>query len=462
VPAPGSTYVWKVDGINLNVLLSKAVLAELRAMLEGAAMPDPPEIGGILLGRVEGDGAGRRTFVDAFEPCERGRLERQRARRRRDGLVAVGLWRSHFRRGLYLDQRDFRLFRHLFHNPSSIFLLVRRDGGDQARGAVFVWEDDDVRRHASYLEFPLEALPLAGEIRQAKAPNAAYFGIRRTRFLQWNQVAARYKKADEGVRRGPGGPPHGWLKPAVLATLGLALPAASFYIGREMGLNRYRDAAVARATPAAPAPPPDVRPAPFPASPEVAPAEQPAIADSLDRVGSTPAVRTPRPLKIPLPAATATAPLAEPTLPDPPRVTPRPSLAPLPKVVAAAPAAPALYAKGVTAYVRPAPSSGIRHALHKIFAGSPSAAGFVPASPVDHPLPALPREEIPEGDSSVELLARIDRSGAVAHVKFADGNSDLTEPSASALSQWRFEPARQNGAPVDSDLLVRFEFRKKP
>jgi len=81
---------------------------------------------------------------------------------------------------------------------------------------------------------------------------------------------------------------------------------------------------------------------------------------------------------------------------------------------------------------------------------------------VDHPLPALPREEIPEGDSSVELLARIDRSGAVAHVKFADGNSDLTEPSASALSQWRFEPARQNGAPVDSDLLVRFEFRKKP
>jgi len=54
------------------------------------------------------------------------------------------------------------------------------------------------------------------------AYNATYFGILhklwggppgprgspRTRFLQWNQVAARYKKADEGVRRGPGGPPH--------------------------------------------------------------------------------------------------------------------------------------------------------------------------------------------------------------------------------------------------------------
>jgi len=48
--------------------------------------------------------------------------------------------------------------------------------------------------------------------------NATYFGILHklwggppgprgspwTRFFQWNQVSARYKKADEGVRRGPG------------------------------------------------------------------------------------------------------------------------------------------------------------------------------------------------------------------------------------------------------------------
>lgn len=86
----------------------------------------------------------------------------------------------------------------------------------------------------------------------------------------------------------------------------------------------------------------------------------------------------------------------------------------------------------------------------------------MPANPVAHPLPAVPEDEIPASETSVELLARIDRSGTVAHVRFSDGNSQLTDASASALTQWRFEPARQNGEPVDSDLLVRFEFRKKP
>jgi hypothetical protein len=136
-------------------------------------------------------------------------------------------------------------------------------------------------------------------------------------------------------------------------------------------------------------------------------------------------------------------------------------------MVAAAPAAPALYAKGVTAFIKPAPRSGIRQAIGKIpvlrgIASPHRAEGFIPANPVAHPLPAVPEGEIAANQTSVELLARIDRSGAVAHVKFSDGNSQLTDASASALTQWRFEPARQNGEPVESDLLVRFEFRKKP
>ena len=57
-----------MDGIALSVVLAKAVLGELRGMLEAAATPDPPETGGILLGRTEADGSGLRTFVDAFEP----------------------------------------------------------------------------------------------------------------------------------------------------------------------------------------------------------------------------------------------------------------------------------------------------------------------------------------------------------------------------------------------------------
>jgi len=441
-----------VDGIDVSVVLAKAVLAQLRGLLEGATTPDPLEIGGILLGRTEADGAGFRTFVDAFEPflledrygpnytlsgLDSRRLERRRSalssRRRSGGLVPVGLWRSHCRRGFYLDQRDFELFQRLFRHPASIFLLVRRDEPGAARGAVFVWENDDIRRHSSYLEFPLEAFPVAA--------------------------------LPEPVLRAPG--PPAWLRPAAMAMLSLALPLAAFYVGRAVALSRYRGAAVARANPAPPAPtpppsaaPPDTRPAPPPPAAEEAPPDHPSLSDSRDRSAATPAARIPRRLEIPLP--TRTAPPAAPSLPDPPPAAQKPSISSLPAIVAAAPAAPALHAEGVTAYIKPAPSSGIRHALRRIFTGPRSTEGFVPANPVAHPLPALPEGEVPASEGSVELLARIDRSGAVAHVRFSDGNSQLTDASASALSQWRFEPARQNGAPVDSDLLIRFEFRKKP
>ncbi|HYW46768.1 MAG TPA: hypothetical protein VE959_28130, partial [Bryobacteraceae bacterium] len=308
VPAPSAarTYLWKVDGIDVSVVLAKAVLAQLRGLLEGATTPDPLEIGGILLGRTEADGAGFRTFVDAFEPflledrygpnytlsgLDSRRLERRRSalssRRRSGGLVPVGLWRSHCRRGFYLDQRDFELFQRLFRHPASIFLLVRRDEPGAARGAVFVWENDDIRRHSSYLEFPLEAFPVAA--------------------------------LPEPVLRAPG--PPAWLRPAAMAMLSLALPLAAFYVGRAVALSRYRGAAVARANPAPPAPtpppsaaPPDTRPAPPPPAAEEAP-DHPSLWDSRDRSAATPAARIKRRLEVPLPARAA--PPATPALPDP-------------------------------------------------------------------------------------------------------------------------------------------------
>jgi hypothetical protein len=68
-PAPSSaqSYIWKVDGIDLSVEFAKTVLAQLHAALEAGAASGPLEIGGILLGRTERDGAGFRTFVEAFE-----------------------------------------------------------------------------------------------------------------------------------------------------------------------------------------------------------------------------------------------------------------------------------------------------------------------------------------------------------------------------------------------------------
>src|SRR5262249_38597123 len=128
------------------------------------------EFGGILLGQSESGENGNDTYVQAFEPLviehrygpsytlsvqDRRHLERM-LKRRWKGLVPVGLVRSHSRRGLYLDQKDFDVFSSFFGSLPAVFLLIRRDEAVTAKGALFVWEDNDVRRHASHLEFPLE------------------------------------------------------------------------------------------------------------------------------------------------------------------------------------------------------------------------------------------------------------------------------------------------------------------
>jgi protein TonB len=268
-------------------------------------------------------------------------------------------------------------------------------------------------------------------------------------------------------------------RPVAMGLLLLTVPLAAYFMGRAFGLNQNRGAIIARANVASgarPVPQPvqdtsTSQPAPEqptapadnlavaipPAIPDEPPA-QPSISASRDRTLAVAAARRARPLKIPPLAPTLRT--GAPALPEPPRVTPRSSMESLPSIIAGMPSLPSVHAEGVTAYVKPAPSSGIRHAFRKIFTGSHDAEDFVPATPLEHPLPAVPREDIPD-NATVEFVARIDRTGAVAHVKFAEGNHQLTSASARALSQWRFQPARQNGAPVDSDLLVRFEFRRR-
>jgi protein TonB len=119
----------------------------------------------------------------------------------------------------------------------------------------------------------------------------------------------------------------------------------------------------------------------------------------------------------------------------------------------------------VVAFIKPVDRNrqGIRRIpLLRSLAGSGDGEDFVPANPLSHPLPPVPDGEIADGENSVELTARIDRGGSVARVKYSDGNHRLSKVSANALSHWRFEPARQNGEPVESEMVVRFEFRKKP
>jgi len=112
----------------------------------------------------------------------------------------------------------------------------------------------------------------------------------------------------------------------------------------------------------------------------------------------------------------------------------------------------------VIAYIKPAPPSFVRRALDR-FAGR----GFVDARPLDHPLPEVPRGEPPDGaQATVELRAKIGPGGRVVGLKPVSGDARLARASENALAHWTFEPARANGEPVESEMVVRFVFHHSP
>ena len=137
------------------------------------------EIGGFLLGRVSpGDPAA--VSIEDYELVEcdytrgplyrlsdadMGRLERAIEQRRGvpsgpGGLVAVGFFRSHTRKGLALDADDLALLKARFSDPRNVALLIRPFATKASAAGIFIWEDGAVRGDASYLEFPFRSSEL--------------------------------------------------------------------------------------------------------------------------------------------------------------------------------------------------------------------------------------------------------------------------------------------------------------
>jgi len=126
------------------------------------------EVGGILLGRIEDDG---RVAIDDFTliPCDHRRgpsytlseADRQRLARAlgrvRDARQVAGFFRSHTRRGLYLDQDDWSVVAQHFSRPAQVVLLVRPNASPPATAGFFLWEEESMQRQATPLEFPFSA-----------------------------------------------------------------------------------------------------------------------------------------------------------------------------------------------------------------------------------------------------------------------------------------------------------------
>jgi general secretion pathway protein A len=114
------------------------------------------------------------------------------------------------------------------------------------------------------------------------------------------------------------------------------------------------------------------------------------------------------------------------------------------------PAAPA-----PSSAVKPAPSSPAKSEAPK-----PASGRAVQAIRRAYVLPVYPhaaRVQNVQGD--VTILAEIDERGKVGKMKVISGPVLLQDAALEALSKWKYEPAKLDGQPMPSELLVTIQFR---
>jgi hypothetical protein len=184
-------YVWQVPGKPISIQLHFDVIDRispdiLRGL--GALKRRGAEVGGILLGRTE-DGPHPKVIVEDFVLVPTEYLTGPSYNLSPNDLVAfesalercnsnppgklspIGFYRSHTRDGLHMDDADMNLARRYFLAPGSVFLLVKPFVTRPSVGGFFFWEDGEIKRESTYLEFPFQRRELGGgESRLAPPP----------------------------------------------------------------------------------------------------------------------------------------------------------------------------------------------------------------------------------------------------------------------------------------------------
>jgi hypothetical protein len=231
-----SYYGWKVPGQPSSIQIGLNVIGEIEAAIVRQFRTPPqrsPEVGGVLFGHiVAGEAA---IYIDDYSPVEceylrgssyvlsgpdRRRLERTLRKGSRERRV-VGFYRSHTRVGSYLDQDDYSLIQNYFSNPNYVFLLVRPSTDGALTGGFFFWEEDSLRRHSTYLEFPFHTAQIEKRD-DSREPVAA---------APRPPAPAAASPLAPAVPRWPppARPRPAWLRTAAMAALLLASLAAAEY-----------------------------------------------------------------------------------------------------------------------------------------------------------------------------------------------------------------------------------------
>jgi hypothetical protein len=504
-----------------------------------------PEIGGVLLGFVEGaEGERPVVRVERMDPINsehrRGlsfvlsdrdkkvlarKLDWWNNHRVKEGLRPVGFFRSHTRRGLYLDNEDFALFQRYFPEPAALFLLVRPAPGADNVGGFFFWDKGDIHREASYQEFPFAAgrLPLVTEpaaapepaqpvaaqpapppepvpappivqpvamppaarptmqpamqpTMQATAQPAAQAAPAAVKLLPLKPVIPPAERRPVSMK---------WMQVALPLIIGVILGAVVFEVTKHTivtpGTQPPARTEVAKAAPSAPPSTPLVveKPSPLEAKsrpvvvtpptppPTVATARPPRKTWNADRVANSAAPPAPTGSTAHTAPKEGSVPAVTAVVTPPPAAEPPPApvAAPLPPITAPVRVErPRRAASMATVTVEPVSGSKLGRIVGHIPGLRRKPKDFVPARPIHQVTPVVPADEHLARNVPVDLRIKVDPAGNVAEVEQASHGADreLVRLASDAARSWHFVPARKNDETVSSELILHFMFPGSP
>ncbi len=172
--SPAPAYLWAPPEKPVAVSIPLAVIDQLeREAVESfrSLSSRGSEIGGLLFGTAA-PGSPLMVAIDSYEAvecdyssgplyrlaeAERARLDRAIEQRLASGVHAVGFYRSHTRKNLYLDADDVALFQSRFTEPHHIALLIRPAATKVSMAGIFIRENGKLNAEASCLEFPFRS-----------------------------------------------------------------------------------------------------------------------------------------------------------------------------------------------------------------------------------------------------------------------------------------------------------------